>query len=158
MQLFVIRHAIAEDRHPDRADADRALTSDGARRFEHHVRALDRLGVRLSHVLHSPWRRAVETAALLAPLAAQPPVALDALAAAPSEALLEALAGSHVAVVGHEPWLGELIAWLVSGERELGERFPLKKGGVAHLEGSARPGEMVLRALWTPKVLRLAGA
>lgn len=157
MQLYVIRHAIAEDRHPDRIDAARSLTREGIRRFEQHVRALERMEVRLSRVLHSPWRRAAQTAELLAGLTDHPPLAVDALAAPPREALLDALVGGEVAVVGHEPWLGELIAWLVLGDADLGERFPLKKGGVAHLEGTPRPGGMILRALWTPKLLRLAG-
>lgn len=157
MRLYVVRHAIAEERSVARPDAERRLTKEGARRFTQHVRALERLGVRFSHVFHSPWRRAAETAALLAPLSSTPPSPLDALAAPPDEALLEPLAGSHVALVGHEPWLGSLIAWLVIGSREEGARFVVKKGAVAQLEGEPRPGAMRLSALLSPKLLRLAG-
>lgn len=157
MQLYVVRHAIAEERNPERPDALRGLTREGEERFAPHVRARDRLGVRFTRVLHSPWRRAAQTAAMLAPLCEGSLAAIDALAAPPDERLLESMVGTHVAVVGHEPWLGALVAWLVLGERELGERFPLKRGGVAHLEGSVGPAGMRLRALWTPKILRLAG-
>ena len=79
----------------------------------------------------------------------------EALAAPPSRGLLEVLgeAGETVAVVGHEPWLSELIAWLVVGEPADGDaRFRMKKGGVAQLRGTPRPGRMQLRALLPPKL------
>ena len=61
--------------------------------------------------------------------------------------------GETVAVVGHEPWLSELIAWLVVGEPADGDaRFRMKKGGVAQLRGTPRPGRMQLRALLPPKL------
>jgi phosphohistidine phosphatase len=60
----------------------------------------------------------------------------------------------RVAVVGHEPWLGELIALLTTGESRHGETIPLKKGGVAILEGAPTPGGMTLRALLPPRVSR----
>lgn len=159
MDLYVVRHAIAEERREGLPDADRALTQKGVRRFRAHVEALSRLEVRFDEVLTSPWRRATETAELLAPLCDAAPTAMDALAAPPGQALLDAIAraGRAVAVVGHEPWLGELIAWLVLGQRELGRRFVLKKGSVARLGGLPRPGEMRLEGLYAPKLLRLAG-
>jgi len=67
------------------------------------------------------------------------------------------LRGESLAVVGHEPWLSELIAWLCLGERELGAAFQLKNGGVAWLSGEPVPGGCVLKALWTPRSLRRAG-
>lgn len=88
-------------------------------------------------------------------------MALETLAMPPGERLLEELAKSETgraALVGHEPWLSELIALLVVGDRGDGDaRFELKKGAVAHLVGSPRPGGMRLVALMPPKLLRLAG-
>ena len=40
------------------------------------------------------------------------------------------------AVVGHEPWIGELVAWLVFGDVRRGEGLALKKGSVAILSNS----------------------
>jgi phosphohistidine phosphatase len=65
-----------------------------------------------------------------------------------------ALHGHSVAVVGHEPWLGELIGWLTAGDPRAGEALVIKKGSVSWLEGSAVPGGMSLRALLPPRVLR----
>jgi phosphohistidine phosphatase len=56
--------------------------------------------------------------------------------------------------VGHEPWLGELVAWLAFGDTRFGEALVIKKAGVLWLEGTAVPGGMQLRASMPPKLLR----
>ena len=157
MHLFLVRHATAEARGAGWDDAERPLTLDGIERFDRVVKGLRALRVELDVVVHSPWRRAVETAHRLTPLMAQGQrVETSALAASPSDGLLDAIAGERVALVGHEPWMGELLAWLVTGDPFLGAHFVFKKGGVAWLEGDARPGRCTLRALWTPRSLREA--
>lgn len=159
MELLVIRHAIAAERADDVADADRPLTDRGRRRFRQVVHGLSALGLGVDLVLSSPWRRASETADLLAALTTgdRPPLLTPHLAGPPRAELLSAIASSGVqrlAVVGHEPWLGELVALLTSGEARYGEAMPLKKGGVAVLGGAATPGGMVLHALLPPSVTR----
>jgi phosphohistidine phosphatase len=167
VDLFVIRHAIAaprEDYPTD--DAARPLTAKGIKRFGQAVRGLDALGVELAVVLHSPWRRAAETARLLEPIIpgrlGDALRATDLLAAPPRAELYTDLASAAVdgavAVVGHEPWLGELIATLCFADARRGEQVPMRKGGVAWLDGTAAPGAMVLRALLPPRVLRATGA
>ena len=82
-----------------------------------------------------------------------------ALARPPSQALLQEIAGTRVALVGHQPWLGELVVWLLTGAQADGSAFAFKRGGVAWLEGQPQPGRMALRAFLPPKVLReLRGA
>ena len=65
--------------------------------------------------------------------------------------------GNAVAVVGHEPHLSTLLAWLVTGEATLGGAFELKKGCVARLEGTATPAGMRLRFLLPPSTMRQMG-
>lgn len=149
MELFLIRHAIAEDGEDDDA---RRLTDKGKKRFKDVARALERLGVRFDRVLHSPKVRAVETAQLIDARLQETPL----LAAPPDDGLLLLFStGNVVGAVGHEPWLSELLAWLVTGDTGLGLQFELKKGAVAHLEGEPRPGQMRLKALLTPKAMRV---
>jgi phosphohistidine phosphatase len=71
--------------------------------------------------------------------------------------LLEMLRGDRIALVGHEPWMGELVAWLTTGTPADGSVFAFKRGGVAWLEGALQPGQMVLQAFLPPKVLRTLG-
>jgi phosphohistidine phosphatase len=159
MKLYVIRHAIALDAAEGMRDEERPLTDEGRERFADGVRGLERLDVRFDLVLHSPLLRAAETAELLVPLLDDDGGTLVTaeLAQAPTPALLELLTAAEVAVVGHEPWLSELIAWLVTQRRELATGFELKKGAVAVLEGEPRPGGMALLAFYPPGALRELG-
>jgi len=159
MELLVIRHAIAVERTDELPDADRQLTERGRRRFRQVVRGLRVLDLRVDRILSSPWRRAAETADLALPLlrpdgAAEVSPLLTQPPTAELLAQIASISAPRVAVIGHEPWLGELIAMLLQGERRFGEVIPLKKGGVAYLEGAATPGGMHLRALLPPGVLR----
>lgn len=152
MNLYLIRHAPAEEGPLDEA---RPLSPEGERRFKKAVRGLGRLGVRLDRLYHSPLLRAVQTANLLAPLLEGESEVAPALAEPPGEGVLDLLReGERVGLVGHEPWLSQLAAWLAFGDPQLGEGLALKKGGVAWLQGEARPGGMRLRALFPPRVLR----
>jgi phosphohistidine phosphatase len=157
MELFVIRHAIAVPGSMLLADAERPLTPQGRERFAQAVLGLKRLKIRFDRLYHSPWKRAAETAELLAPVLAGQATDSPALARAPSQNLLETLAGERVALVGHEPWMGELVAWLTTGAASDGSVFAFKRGGVAWLEGSLQPGQMALQAFLPPKVLRTLG-
>jgi phosphohistidine phosphatase len=156
MHLFVIRHAIAEAAEPGQPDADRALTADGERKMRRIVKGLRRLDIEFERILTSPWRRATQTAMLLQPLCDEPPLSTDLLAQAPKAELLALIAEMNetTAIVGHEPWLGELVAWLAFGDTRHGEAFALKKGGVVLLDGSCVPAGMQLRAVLPPSVLR----
>ena len=162
MNLFVVRHAVAEDAKAGQDDASRALTPDGARKFRRAVQGVRELGWRFDRVLTSPWLRAAQTTELLAPICGRDPIATDLLCKSPQAELLAMISEATApekkrhgtAVVGHEPWLGELIAWLAFGDSRLGDGLDLKKGGITWLAGTAVPGGMMIRTIITPRVLR----
>jgi phosphohistidine phosphatase len=162
MDLFVIRHAVAEDAEPGQDDAARTLTSDGKRKFRRAVQGLRELDWCFDRILTSPWTRALETAELLAPVTDGPTIVTDLLTDKPRPELFALIAEVNApprkrhatAVVGHEPWLSELVAWLAFGDPHHGEAIAFKKGGVVWLEGTAVPGGMMLRAMLPPKLLR----
>src|SRR5688572_13080505 len=95
MELFIVRHAIAEEPRAELEDAERALTSKGRKRFARSVDALAALDIQFDRIVHSPWRRAAQTAELLTPLCENDPRAHDALARPPDSALLELLAADR---------------------------------------------------------------
>lgn len=156
MQLFVIRHATAEDARPGHDDAARELTASGKAKLRRAVRGLRALDVRFARVLTSPWQRAAETARLLSAIATDAPIATDLLAQPPRAELLAMIAErtETTAVVGHEPWLGELAAWLAFGDARHGDALIIKKCGVLWLAGIPIPGGMQVRASIPPKLLR----
>lgn len=162
MELFLVRHAAAEDVAPQGADERRALTPEGAKRFRKQVRGLERLGLRFDRVLHSPLLRAQETAELLLPACDGELEVAHELATEPAEDLLARIGAApaeRVALVGHEPWLSRTLAWLVFGWKVYDSSarmglFDWEKGGVAHLVGDPRPGTMTLVAFYPPSSLR----
>lgn len=150
MDLFLIRHAIAEERRLDLLDADRALTDKGRSRFEAVVRSLGRAGFRFDRVYHSPWLRAAQTAELLAPMTDGAIIAAEGLAEPPRPEFFASLEGEQVACVGHEPWMSDTLSLLTTGEPQ-GTWLRFKKGGVAWLRGIPQPASMELRALLPPR-------
>ena len=166
MHLFVVRHAIAEDAEPGQDDTARELTSDGARKFKRAVQGLRELRWTFTRVLTSPWKRALQTAELLKPVTDGPTIVTELLCDKPRPELFALIAETTLpegeeddtrhatALVGHEPWLSELVGWLAFGDPQRGDALEIKKGSVVWLEGAAVPGGMKLRAMLPPKVLR----
>ena len=150
MDLFLIRHAIAEERRAGLPDANRELTEKGRDRFQAVVHSLHRAGFHFDHVYHSPWLRAVQTAELLDSLTDGPLISTAELAQPPRAEFFASLEGKHVACVGHEPWMSDAVALLTTGE-PYGAWLRFKKGAVAWLRGAALPGSMELRALLPPR-------
>jgi phosphohistidine phosphatase len=163
MRLYLIRHAIAEDAADSGADADRALSAEGRGKMRRVAEGLAALEVRLDLVLTSPLLRARETAAIVAPRLGSPVEVLDLLAPGGDPGAIVAALRRHraldaVALVGHQPGLGELASLLVAGSPSTSP-LPFKKGGVACLEvdlaGGSRRG--VLEWFLTPRQLRTLG-
>ena len=147
MDLFLIRHAIAEERRAGLPDEERQLTDNGRERFKQMVQGLDRRDIRFDRVYTSPWTRAVQTAELLAPVTEGKLIATEGLAQSPDPDFFANLEGQTIACVGHEPWLSDTLALLTTGEPP-GTWVRFKKGAIAWLRGKPSPANMRLRALW----------
>lgn len=162
MDLFVIRHAIAADAEPGQDDATRELTPEGKRKFRRAVQGLRSLDWSFDRIITSPWTRAMQTTELLEPITNGPKIATELLCDKPRPELFALIAEAPgpqrkqhaTAVVGHEPWLSEMVAWLAFGDPHHSEAIQIKKGGVVWLSGSAVPGGMMIEAILTPKLLR----
>jgi len=162
MELLIVRHAIACERNAQRwpEDDERPLTPRGALRARQAARGARRIAPRPVRVLVSPLLRARQTAAILSKFAAWPRPSLCALLtpeASPTAvlALLSRSQESCVALVGHQPALGRLMAsCLSSGAR--GASFELRKMGMAlvRFEGAPRAAAGELVWLVPPRVLR----
>jgi phosphohistidine phosphatase len=159
-ELYLVRHGLAEERGdawPD--DAKRPLTDEGASRMRKSVRGLARLGVTLDVVLTSPLVRAKQTAEIVAGGISPRPslVTTDSLAPDGTFAAVVADLEKHarktrIALVGHEPGIGELAARLIGSRHAI----EFKKGAVCRIDLEALPpsGPGDLRWLLTPKIMR----
>jgi phosphohistidine phosphatase len=159
-ELYLVRHAIAAERGsewPD--DTKRPLTERGISRFKEAVKGLRHLDVSVDEIFTSPLVRARQTAELLAAgLEGKPPVkVLEALAPGHSftsvmSQLARVAKRRRVAVIGHEPDLGEMAAHLIGAGRALA----FKKGSVCRIDigsiASKRAGSLIW--FFPPNVLR----
>jgi phosphohistidine phosphatase len=62
MQIYLLRHGVAEDARPGHPDSERALTSEGREKLKRVLKRARTAGVAPSLILSSPYRRALETA------------------------------------------------------------------------------------------------
>jgi phosphohistidine phosphatase len=159
MQLLIIRHAIAVPRGtPGIPDEDRPLTPEGEQKFREAAEGLAKLVDRPDALLTSPWRRARQTAAVAA--AAWGRLEPEETAALASGSFEEQAAvldryprDATVAVVGHEPWVSELLARLLGTRHDA--RLEFKKGGAALVDVPGRlAGGGSLVFYLPPRVLR----
>ncbi len=161
MRIILFRHAPAEERDeqlwPD--DLLRPLTTRGRQRARRASRGIMWLESRLTRVLTSPARRALETANELSAASGEG-VRVELMATlAPGgswRATLRALAREDkdrvIALVGHEPDLGKLAGVLLFGAPAA---VPLKKAGACAIElESPAAGGGRLRWLLSPGALR----
>lgn len=139
VELYLIRHGIAGEHGSYANDDERPLTDEGIRKTKQVAQRLYELEVRLDLIVTSPLVRAQQTAKILQ--AAGLSKALDTSAdLAPGGNLQQWLAwlktwqaqgGQRLAIVGHEPDLGEWAETLVWGE--VRHRLIVKKAGVIGL-------------------------
>jgi phosphohistidine phosphatase len=165
VELLVIRHGVAEEREDFAAtgknDSLRPLTEQGRRKMEQGARALRRALPSLNVIATSPYTRAAQTAKIVA--AAYDDIDVERLDALTPEGrpqdflawLRTRDSGDRVAAVGHEPHLGALVYWLLTGEAIEG-RIAMKKGGACLLELDPRSRAGKATLLWslTPSILR----
>jgi phosphohistidine phosphatase len=161
-ELYLIRHGTAEERGdswPD--DTKRPLTDEGVARLRKSARGLVRIGAAFDVVLTSPLVRARQTAEVLAAAFNPRPSIVTAEALAPGgsyELLLAELEKqarrARIALVGHEPGIGQLAARLTGARRPL----EFKKGAVCRIDVETFPptGSGAIRWFVTPRILRAA--
>ncbi len=140
MRVFLVRHAQAIESGERRSDEQRFLTPDGRETARKVGACLEAEGVSFDAVLTSPLVRAVQTAELLAQGTGYAGVveAFFALAPGLPPRLVAEEVGNHgreVAVVGHEPTISALGAFLTQSPS-----FP-----------PFRPGQVVLIERGMPK-------
>lgn len=128
MELYLIRHGIAQERSPDIEDEARELTAAGWEKTRKVAKRLSSLGLRFDLILTSPRVRSRQTAEVLhsCGLCSQ----IEALSClAPDGNIQNWLdwleqrqisTNTQLALVGHQPDLGQWVEILVWGEARTG--------------------------------------
>lgn len=162
LELYLVRHGIAAERGPEYPDdSKRPLTRKGMAALRKQAKALNALKVSFDVIIASPLTRTRQTAEILAEHLAKKPTVVfsDALAPAGTPAAVIQEIGNHprkarIALVGHEPNIGELAARLI------GARSPIefKKGAICRIDFDGLPPKSLGELRWfvTPRMLRQA--
>jgi phosphohistidine phosphatase len=167
MQLLVIRHAAAEDKEEwartGKTDDERPLTADGTRDMAKTAKGLRTIVSGADLIATSPLVRARQTADVVASALGVDGVEVtDVLIPETSlSAFVNWLVSREqhetVVVVGHEPHLGILVTWLLSGVEQ--PRVEMKKGAACLIDFDGKPakGKGLLRWSLPPGLLRRLG-
>ena len=150
MDLILWRHAEAEDGMPD---AKRRLTDKGQKQAQQMAVWLRAHLPKNTRILASPTTRTQQTVqALELPFETLADVGISASAVSILTAAGWPDASNAVLVVGHQPTLGQLAAYLLCGEEQY---WSVKKGALWWISNRVRQGEgqSVLRCALAPEML-----
>ncbi len=159
MDVILMRHGRAAERGAFFGrDEARPLTSDGIKRLRQALPGLAKVVPRIDRVVTSPLLRAHQTAEVVVGAYAAP---LEALALLAPGGELQAISqwlgvqkDEVLLLVGHEPDLGRLASWFLTGSDE--SFLPMKKGAICllHFNGKPAAAKGELRQLFTAGQLR----
>ncbi len=158
MEIYIVRHAIAEDA-PSKGggDAARALTEEGRQKMKESAAGFAKLDYSIDKILSSPLVRAKQTAEILAKALDGKVEEMVELSPgyAPEQvcAKLQSFKKTQsVMLVGHEPNCSLLASYLLEGSSALEIQF--KKGAICRIDGSPARKSGTLICHLPPQVLR----
>jgi phosphohistidine phosphatase len=158
MELYLLRHGVAEDRSPSGRDADRRLTEDGKKKLRKVLARALKAGVAPTLILSSPLTRAMETAEIAARELAYHSeiVRTPALTPDSSPADVWAEVRAHrdepsILLAGHEPLFSATVAAVLGSARAM---VDFKKGALVRIDFSTIGAEPrgVLQWMLTAKL------
>lgn len=158
MEIYILRHGIAETGRPGYADEKRALTKEGAEKLRQVLAVARGAKAAPGLILTSPYRRAVETAEIAAEVLQPKQSILRTEALVPSsspEAVWKEICVHQreeaILLAGHEPLLSQTASYLLGAPWVLLE---LKKGALARVDIAefGKQPRGLLQWLLTPKL------
>ena len=137
MDVYLLRHGIAEDARPGTPDSDRALTREGRDKLRRVLKRVHEAGVAPTLILSSPYRRALETAEIAAEAARLPRQDRPRRRARSQRLSLRCLGRNPlprdedaILLASHEPLMSSLLAHLLGAP---GLQTDFKKGAIARV-------------------------
>ena len=158
MELYLLRHGIAEDTSPGGHDSERALTAEGKRKLREILKVAAQADLSPSLIITSPYRRAKETAALAVKSLNFSGEVLESNALVPNahpQELWEEVrmhkSETKLLLVSHEPLLSSAGALILNAQSL---RIDMKKGAILRIdiEGFSAQPHGVLKWYLTPRL------
>ena len=158
MEIYLLRHGIADNGAPGRPDSERALTAEGREKLRRVLKRARSAGMAPSLILSSPYRRALETAEVAAEVLgyAGKVVKTDSLTpdASPYDAWEEIRrhpTERAILLASHEPLMSSMVAFLLASP---GLHVEMKKSALVRVDCERAGAEPrgVLKWMLTPAV------
>ena len=138
MQVYLLRHGIAEEGGSNMSDSERSLTNEGRRKLRHVLTHIADSGIKADLIISSPIKRAQQTAEIARSSLKCKEEVLFSRALAPGatpEAVWEEIRAHRdqesLLLVGHNPLFSHLCGYLM-GAQNLEVDF--KKGAIMCLD------------------------
>jgi phosphohistidine phosphatase len=138
MQVYLLRHGVAEEDRSGVSDAERRLTEDGRRKLRQTLEIAAQADVQPSLILTSPLKRAVETAEIAQRVLRYKGQLEQTDALAPNSTVEQVWKEirsrskeSAIVLVGHNPMFADLGGYLL-GARNL--QIDVKKGSIVRID------------------------
>ena len=158
MELYLLRHGIAEDHAPSGRDPDRRLTDEGREKLRRVLKRAASADVSPSLILSSPFKRALETAEIAASELRYKGEILRTGALLPDSSppslwseIREHRSEPSILLAGHEPLFSSTVAWLLGSTNQM---VDFRKAALVRIDiysFSASP-QGVLQWMLTPKL------
>jgi phosphohistidine phosphatase len=149
MEVYLLRHGIAEDRALTGRDADRRLTEEGRDKLRRILERAHAAGVRPSLILSSPLRRALETAEIAShalgyegKIVRTPVLTPDSSPQKVWEEIRDRREEPAVLLAGHEPLFSAIVAYLLGSTQEM---IHFRKGALVRID--ADPASAIPRGI-----------
>jgi phosphohistidine phosphatase len=120
MQIYLLRHGIAEDAKPGQPDSERPLTGEGREKLRRVLKRARSADLDPSLILSSPYRRAMETAAVAAEVLAHAGEIVRTRALVPEASPFDAWEEIRsrktergILLASHEPLMSSMAAFLL---------------------------------------------
>ena len=138
MEIYLLRHAIAEEARQGQRDSDRALTDMGREKLRRVLKRARAAGVKPDLIVSSPYRRALETAAAAAATLGYEGKVVTTQALIPNaspqdvwEEIRRHKEEAAILLAGHEPQMSALAAFLLNSPALVVE---MKKAGLIRMD------------------------
>lgn len=136
MNLYLIRHGIAEDKKPGQRDYDRELTEEGRKKMAAASKAWKEIIPSFDTLISSPLIRALQTAEIVRKAYGIKEDVIQDNRLMPGSrtediiAILNEMQGENLAIFGHEPDFSMHVSRLISNS---GAEIDFKKGAIAKI-------------------------
>ena len=159
MEIYILRHAIAEAAPRGMRDADRALTPEGVSKLQYVLRRARAVDVEPSLILTSPHLRARQTAEIAAQSLRGASSLVETHALVPEsypESVWDEIrthkSEAQLMIVGHEPLFSAVYSYLLGAPSV---QIDVKKGSLGRIDVDRFTGQPrgVLRWLLYPKLV-----